>query len=115
MVAVRRFDPTSFLTDPQSFVEGTPPQRRSLVQLEHSRGTAFQEWSDPSHRKPVRVGGFGSPLTNSVGRLDLRWEAGNTKVPFGVGLKIDRDHPPRDLRVELWTNVNSDDPAHFYG
>jgi hypothetical protein len=113
MVAVRLQDRTS-LFDPQSFVEGPRSRKKTFVALEHARGTAFQNWSE-GDRKGVRVGGFGSPLTNGNGRIDLRWEPGNCKVPFGVGLKIDLSNPPRDLKVELWTNVNSDDPTHFYG
>ena len=82
MVAVRNLLNRTPITE---LLEPSPARgRRKLVHLDHASTPAFQRWSDPQRRDPIRVGGFGSSLTNSVGRLDLRWEPG-VRVPFGVG------------------------------
>src|SRR5262249_51573278 len=57
------------------------------------------------------------PLMNGAGRVDFRWKPGWT-IPFGAGLDLTQlgvQTPPRNIKVELWTNADTDDPNTFRG
>ncbi len=56
-------------------------------------------------------------MMNAAGRVDFRWKPG-ARIPFGVGLDltaVGAQTPPRNIKVELWTNADSEDPTKFRG
>lgn len=80
-------------------------------------GAALDRFRDGHQAELVRIGGFGTSLMNAAGRVDFRWTPG-ARIPFGVGLdltSLGAQTPPRSLKVELWTNADTDDPTKFRG
>lgn len=85
--------------------------------LDRERGTDLQRSRDAQQPDRVRVGGFGTPLMNGAGRVEFRWKPGST-IRFGAGLDLTSlgvSTPPRNVKVELWTNADTDDPTKFRG
>ncbi len=62
--------------------------------------------------------GFGTPLQNKSGHINMaNWKPGD-KIKFGLGLDLDSfdsHHRKEDIRAKLWTNIgHNSDPKTFY-